>query len=939
MTAFVNDDGEYLDYSGADVGIVKQCANFFDFKIKGDVSATMKIPNNSHNRDVLGYYGAQQLDSPAFSKIPFSMVKDGNVISRGSLIIKDSDEDTINVFFVSGNTNWFQKFQFNLKEIVYPDSYTVQASSTTRNSTVTDGIVFPLVDWGYNGNRRSRNFYLRAFASYDGGYIQDTFPCLYMHTLVTHMAEWAGVKIDGDLIDDPLFKKIVITPSGANMNIADSIVKKTMARVGISSPFTPSSSPQQVPVNFIFDIGDASLFNTSTYKYTCPVDGTYQITYRTVYDYPGVGTTYGEIQYLNGGASRYVFIDATNNNNATFRGATNYVNAVKGDQIAFYIDTTVVDYPTLGTDTFFEISLASEAPGAFLSRINSSAATYYIVTKYLPSAVAPDMKAIDFIKFLVNYFSCVTTFDEYSNTLHINKINGIRKEAAEDWSDYFVSASTNYNTGIATNNYIQMADSDEEKIIDYNRGTDVKFGSGVIETNFDSIDRKTLYASPFGASYDAISKTKLDSKTFLPYIKFWDLSLDESTFMAYTTVSSASGARFNGSANEMIAGDLVFVQSNSREYSGYGIIESASSTTINLGGVDFGATDAGRIIKVTVSGVNGKNRLLIVTSAVDDSYMGFSSPLNYWFPGNALGSSTEFDSNSGTAQYDTLSTIRAAWFDKPVLGLPIDIERESLAIDQIGNRVYNTTISERYYGQIKSILNNPRVDAMLLLPVSVFTRFNFDRYIYLETKDLTGYFLIQKIENYKDATTPVKCELLYVDGPIAGRNISDFDPATEYTMSANYGSFTLGGQAVTLRPSVDHVMTANAGYYILGGQPVDITYIGQYPISLTVYTIDAVLAYSASFDGPNEDGGLSIAAPANGQTDNDLLDATAGAQSVYASANKTSGVALESWLIEFYRNAGLEHTDTGSIGTAITGDYTYPTVYPGDTLDIVITEL
>jgi len=215
MTAFVDDDGNYLDYSGSDIGSTKQCANFYDFKIKGDISATLRIPNNSRNRNALGYYGAQQVDSPAFSKTPFNMVRDGNIISRGYVVIKDSDENSISVFYISGNTNWFQNFNFNLKEIDFRDRYTVSANAWDSRKASTDGIIFPVVDWFAKGQKRGDGFSIMANATQeDCPPFTEVHPCLYLHTLVEEMGRYGGVSIDGDLITDSLFKKIVLTNDG-----------------------------------------------------------------------------------------------------------------------------------------------------------------------------------------------------------------------------------------------------------------------------------------------------------------------------------------------------------------------------------------------------------------------------------------------------------------------------------------------------------------------------------------------------------------------------------------------------------------------------------------------------------------------------------------------------------------------------------------------------
>lgn len=72
-------------------------------------------------------------------------------------------------------------------------------------------------------------------------------------------------------------------------------------------------------------------------------------------------------------------------------------------------------------------------------------------------------------------------------------------------------------------------------------------------------------------------------------------------------------------------------------------------------------------------------------------------------------------------------------------------------------------IDQRYYRRIKKMVINPTIEVWMVLPEAVYNSFNFDRFIYLKTKDFTGYFYVEKINNYKDAKTPVKVDLLYID--------------------------------------------------------------------------------------------------------------------------------------------------------------------------------
>lgn len=750
MTAFVNDDGQYLDYSGPDVGITKQVASFFDFKIKGDISATLKIANNAQNRNALGYYGPMQVNSPAFSKIPFNMVKDGNYISRGYVVINDSDDDTISVFYISGNTNWFQNFQFNLKDTVFPDRMTVLWSDVNSRKAATEGIVFPLVDWWGNGSRRSPYLKIPSQAVNEESefLFGDVHPAIYLHTLVEYAALYAGISIGGDLMDDELYKKIILTNDGPDYFVPDSIIQKTYARLQ-NGPFGSAGAglydytldPNLVRLSTLVEgLGQV---DTSLYAWYAPLTGTYRIDFDF---WVNNLDQYTLDMYVNDVLFTTMF-------NQTFltrnKIGTAYANFRKGDKVTFYISNTLganyrLDYLT--DNKYTNIAFKLEKVGAIRPAGNLGTYTPVDTVAYvIPNEVVPDMKAIELIKFLAAYFGCVVTYDEYSNTIELNKLANFKKEDADDWSAYFVSASTDHKTGVAKYNRIQTAEGTESDIKAFNEQSNVMYGGGTIETDFDSKDEEVIYELPFSGSWDV--KNKSYSRQFFPYINFYDIEYGES--VAYSGVTSSGGgfANFTCTFNEPLSDNEVFwVVSTLGIYTGFApMLTSGSATTNPTLLVDYIANDTGTIVRCKVSKVQGAPRMLVCNAGMNLSDAGGSSTAVY------------VGTNAGT----TMTTGCVAWFDKPKVLAPIDSYHESLAIDSINQ--FSNTISERYYGPIKKIFNNPKIDAQFTLPLAKFQKFAFDRYIRLNTKNLSGYFIVQKIENYKDALTPIKVELLYAD--------------------------------------------------------------------------------------------------------------------------------------------------------------------------------
>lgn len=745
MTSFVDDNGNYLDYSGNDFGITKQAASWHDFKLKGDISLDFKLPNTAPNRAALGYYGAQQINSPAFGRQPFTLIRNGNRIMRGNIVIKGSDDISIDCFFISGNANWFNALQFSLKEIDFLDTFNVLANSVNTRKTATEGIIYPLVDWWAAGQHRSTVFLETTNQTQgEGPVFSEWHPCVYAHTVLSQLCQHGGVKIAGDLINDPLFRKVIITPTGPELFWPDWAINQSRIKINhdVGIIYVQASDPQVMQWTDVKEIPELNTFTQSTYSWTAPRTAAYQIDF-SLYFLPAAGATYQIDMYIDGVYDSNVFTGA---NNALVVG---YRSLTKGQRIQFYISRTV------GVGNY-RVTSASSVTFKIVKPIGTLLRSTYFtapgnVPYVPPMAIVPDVKATDFIKFLCIYFGAVCSYDEYSKTLTINKYSRMNKEDGEDWSEYFISSKINYQTGVATHNYIQMNDGAEEQIGAYNDQSPVSYGGGDIQTEFDTVFERDMYRSPFSISWDQVNES--NNALFMPYVKFYDLTFEEETtysaVAAYADVLGVNLAQFTATFQQDITDTSVFfVKSNSGEYSGFHTCrDSATATTNPILGTIYGANDAGTIVKYSVGKVQSNSRLLLA------------------HPGTSLA-----DAGGGTIYYvyadattGNTTSHCVAWSDKPSLNQTIDINKDSLSIDPVNNRTFNITIGERYHREIENIMGNPKIEAYFLLPSAVYSGFNFQNFVYLKTKNLTGYFWVQKIENYKDAETPVKVELLYVD--------------------------------------------------------------------------------------------------------------------------------------------------------------------------------
>jgi len=111
------------------------------------------------------------------------------------------------------------------------------------------------------------------------------------------------------------------------------------------------------------------------------------------------------------------------------------------------------------------------------------------------------------------------------------------------------------------------------------------------------------------------------------------------------------------------------------------------------------------------------------------------------------------------------TNLRLAYFTKPKTSVSaLNLITDSLQLGTINIESYSDKkIEDTYFRRIKNILRNPKCEAIMTLPLSVFQSFEFDKFIFIKFKDLQGYFFVEKIDNYKDGVTPVKVYLLYID--------------------------------------------------------------------------------------------------------------------------------------------------------------------------------
>lgn len=734
---FQNDQGEVLDFDG-DFAITKQAVSFFNSKIKGDFSVNFRVDNNSVNRKVLNYDGPQMLNQVAFTRQSFTLMRNGNPFARGFIVIQSDLGKELDCYFISGNSNWINLVHGLINELDYSGvtnvtNYTTQLTKdnvvSSMTGLVTSGITFPLVDWAYKGYKGGNAWFMSLVrdvkSDYEWCYF-DFYPCFYLHSLMSEIAKQSGLKLSGNLMNDPLYKSLVITPT--NGQIKRDRINATTAR---GSAFTTASGVASQYNTFVEDSDPENCFSASVYtanRYSRLV-----FTITVVDASSGTGGVNGQINLRkNGGIflSSPIQVTGTGGGEGTYTLVVDNglpITTAPGDQW----DVSVSRVGAAGTISV-TLNIKIEVP-TFLT-----AEDYVLPDQFLPS-----IPCIDIIKFVFGYFGCSVYFNEYSKTITLNVIERLKQESAQNWSDYYISHTSNYTIESAKSNYIRLQQSNESALKGYDNAHFKKYGEAVLETDNTLQEIKDLFTIPFAAS-GFIRGTNQEWVTNIGLVNL----VDQEPIL-YTSITNAAGdAQYDFPAGERYIrfGSVVRIVDDSGGNIGYYVCKSGTTTAAFFKGLFFNQTSTGRIYPQAIEFPDINPRLLVVSNSIP--VPDFSQDVNIALENAAL---------SGPFPQ---TTVQYAHFAKSVTGDTIDNVKSNAAPENPDIAGFtDPDVKALYHKRIERMLGSPIITARMLLPESIFQGFDFQSFIYLKTKDLTGYFFVQSITNYQDSNTPVEVNL------------------------------------------------------------------------------------------------------------------------------------------------------------------------------------
>lgn len=724
---FIDDNGNQLEFIGK-FAMTKQAVSFFNGSIKGDVSINFSVDNNSINRNVLNYFGPQMTGQVAWTKQAFNRIRNGNVIDRGYIVIQNEEGDYLNCFYVSGNSNWVQLLNGLITDLDFTGvtngtdyNVTWNAASVISRATATDGIIFPLVDWAYDLDMGKGSGDAKYYACYslldnrntlDFSY-QDFYPCFYVSSLVTEILQQNGLKLAGNLINDPIYKSLIITPHNGTMR-RDSF--KNVYAVGSAQSFASGVTQKYTSFTEVSD--PDGLFSNNSYTANKKASVYFNLTNVT-----RTGTGITTVSVYKNGVSVYSTGWIMNG----YSAKSTLLNCVFGD--------------------VFEVYVTNAVGPAYSATINVLIETPVIISNgdYVnPSNFLPPLKNLDVIKFCFNYFGCSVNFSDSSKTITANIIEKIQTDTASDWSEYYQSHRSEYTVNQAQNNYMKWNKNvTDVDIKNYNDSHVVNFGDGNITTGNTLKKDNDILNLPFNVSAFGLAKNSVNLAN-IPLINL----VDEGDPIPYTgTFLDSNGVTiYTVPVGSVINSTIARITNSSGVNLGYFLFVGSDDDPSYFGFLSyFSSTDTGNIYPQRFASQEVGARILTVKP--NTSFADFSNGSSF----------TLFSSlNAGTTE----TSIPYAVFTKPIVTDTIDQWKNNLAIDNPDSGGFvDPTIKQLYFNKISKFLQNPDVRCQMTLPESVYQSFAFDQFIYLKTKNLTGYFFVDSIVNYIDANTPVEVNL------------------------------------------------------------------------------------------------------------------------------------------------------------------------------------
>ena len=701
----------YLDFN-ADIDIDRKIKLFENIdEVDGDVSFAFEVELTSNNITALGLPFPDSYTKRVYNVANTEALdNNGLLINKGSIRVEKISDRFASCSFLGGNSNWFALLTGNMTQLSlsrYDEELT--RSNIVSSWTRTEGLVYPLIDTGALITRG----YINAMT-------EDFVGCFYAHTLIKEVFQQSGIKVTGELIDDPFYKKLIIISNGRNkqaINDRSSYIGKT-----VTQTITPSSVVITYHDETTDPYYDGAQNNYSPDRYTADVKMNVVFEVNIVTDI-GSGSSAGLIVYVSGVE---VYRDGLGGDFGDQFTRTIELTLESGDYIEAFLERT--------TGSNFDVT------GGYFK------VTPVFLYKSFGSSSVPLWTKQQFVSNVFSLFNSIIAYDSFTKTITVNLFDKIKQKTPIDLSE-FISVETEDYTEFISNyamvNNFSYDEGNDPDVQEYNVSQFIKYGAGMINVDNDFIEKNTdVLESEFASPVSYINRIFNSSLERINYVE-----LEEIEEFDITSVTDSGGVpRFNitDADDHFISGRLVRIDTDVVDYNGDFVITSVTSSYITVNGLDYGSNATGTATSLQHQLTTDDNVYIFVFSGQQDT--------------NDL-----FDKNSIFIDSTASGNFAIAYFNLLKTGNVIDsLFKQGLSFGSINSPLsFQRNLLQSYWRQFERVLNDP-VKLMCVgnLPWKVYNEIDFLRPITIRSIETSNLYYCNRISGYKNSFMPCGIELI-----------------------------------------------------------------------------------------------------------------------------------------------------------------------------------
>jgi hypothetical protein len=715
---------EFLDFDDL-IEVEKQIKLFEDISTTdGDFSYSFELQKTLNNTKLLGNPFPDNINKPVYQKIPAKLLSDSGAETYDGYLRVQRVTEVYECSFFAGNNNWFTEITGLLTDLDLSRYDIEQTEDNVVNSwSQTEGIVFPLLD---NGGLITR--------SYPEVKIEDFVGAFYVKTIFNKIFAEAGIKIQGELLEDWRFQNMVSLSNSKDqegINAATSFVEKNVLQV------LPHNSEQKV----IWD-------NDSTLPYFDGASDNFDIVNdQYIPKIKSIVKVESSLAYFGTGffGLLLMFVKV---NGVTVR--TVGIGAPSGTEVTISVNATV----SLNANDVLEIyaiQANSDGDAGDLRRGTLKITPTFIYKTFGRTAV-PNWTKQQFVSNILRMFNVLASYREGDATLTLNLFEKIKGKDPIDLSEYISSTEVDYNEFISDygkRSLFSYKQVDYDELKDYNKGKYFKYGQGVIEINNDFLNPDEAILESDFANPIAYQNSVFDMS--MEKTNLIELEEGESVTFGGVGNDGLGNASFDLSNQIFIVGDLVRIKESSNPiYNGDWVVTSTpfSGGDITLNGVPFNTTATGTAVKLNYK-----------YSSSEDVFIFINVP-NY---AASKFSGTQIVLNSESYYPLGISNIALAYFDLINLGRQVNTDFiYSLSFGGIDDPLhYQTTMIDSYFRLFSRMLNDPvKLISTATLPYDVYNRIDFLSPVTIKTLETSNLYYLNRITGFKESYYDSTLELI-----------------------------------------------------------------------------------------------------------------------------------------------------------------------------------